>query len=146
MPKFAGYMKRVGDVDLLNDVYVLAGVAPIKSPGAARYVATKVPGMDVPDEYVQRMADAAKGIPKKDRRLAEQRDGKRESTSVSRSSSRYARFLAYQVCTSWPSNGKAPYLPSSKGQACCLARPASLDVVIQEPVGTEYSPVGNAGA
>ena len=66
--KFAEYMKRVGDLGLLDDVYILAGVGPIKSSGAARYMATKVPGMDVPDEYVQRMSDAIKGIPREDKK------------------------------------------------------------------------------
>jgi methylenetetrahydrofolate reductase (NADPH) len=68
VPKFAEYMKRVGDLGLLDDVYILAGVSPIKTAGAARYMATKVPGMDVPDECVQRMSDAVKGIPKEDRK------------------------------------------------------------------------------
>jgi len=66
--KFAEYMKRVGDLGLLDDVYVLAGVGPIRSAAAARYMATKVPGMDVPDEIVQRMSGAIKGIPREDRR------------------------------------------------------------------------------
>jgi 5,10-methylenetetrahydrofolate reductase len=65
--KFAEYMKRAGDLGLLDDVYILAGVGPIKSSGAARYMATNVPGMDVPDEIVQRMTDAIKGIPKEER-------------------------------------------------------------------------------
>jgi len=56
--KFKEYMKRVGDLGLLDDIYILAGVGPIKSVGAARYMANKVPGMDVPDEYIQRMRDA----------------------------------------------------------------------------------------
>jgi methylenetetrahydrofolate reductase (NADPH) len=68
VPKFAEYMKRAGDLSLLDDVYVLAGVSPIKTSGAARYMATKVPGMDVPDEYVQRMVGAIKGIPKEERK------------------------------------------------------------------------------
>jgi 5,10-methylenetetrahydrofolate reductase len=78
VPKFAEYMKRVGDLGLLDDVYILAGVSPIKTSGAARYMATKVPGMDVPDEYVQRMVDAIKGIPKEEtkaRRAAWQEEG-----------------------------------------------------------------------
>ena len=76
--KFAEYMKRAGDLGVLDDVYMLAGVGPIKSSGAARYMATKVPGMDVPDEIVQRMAGAIKGIPsedKKARRAAWQEEG-----------------------------------------------------------------------
>jgi methylenetetrahydrofolate reductase (NADPH) len=78
VPKFAEYMKRAGDLGILDDVFILAGVGPIKSSGAARYMATKVPGMDVPDEIVQRMSDAIKGIPsedKKARRAAWQEQG-----------------------------------------------------------------------
>jgi 5,10-methylenetetrahydrofolate reductase len=78
VPKFAEYVKRAGDLGLLDDVYILAGVGPIKSLGAARYMATKVPGMDVPDEIVQRMAGAVKGIPQEDkqgRRAAWQQEG-----------------------------------------------------------------------
>jgi methylenetetrahydrofolate reductase (NADPH) len=76
VPKFAEYMKRVGDLGLLDDVYILAGVGPIKSAGAARYMATKVPGMDVPDEVVQRMSDAGKGLEtRKARRAATQKVG-----------------------------------------------------------------------
>jgi methylenetetrahydrofolate reductase (NADPH) len=78
VPKFAEYMKRAGDLGLLDDVYVLAGVGPIKSSGAARYMASKVPGMDVPDEIVKRMSGAIKGIPKeqkRERRAAWQEEG-----------------------------------------------------------------------
>ena len=63
VPKFAEYMKVAGDLGLLDDVYILAGVGPIKSSGAARYMANNVPGMDVPDEIVARMSGAIKGIP-----------------------------------------------------------------------------------
>jgi methylenetetrahydrofolate reductase (NADPH) len=78
IPRFAEFMKRAGDMGLLDDVYILAGVAPIKSLGAARYMAANVPGMDVPDEYVQRMAAAVSGIPQKEkeaRRAAWEEEG-----------------------------------------------------------------------
>jgi 5,10-methylenetetrahydrofolate reductase len=78
VPKFAEYMKRAGDLGLLDDVYVLAGVGPIKSSGAARYMANNVPGMDVPDEIVARMSGAIKGIPSEEkaaRRAAWQEEG-----------------------------------------------------------------------
>ena len=55
VPKFAEYMKRVRDIGALDGAYLLAGVSPIKTLGAARYMATRVPGMDVPDEIVERM-------------------------------------------------------------------------------------------
>jgi methylenetetrahydrofolate reductase (NADPH) len=76
--RFAEFMKRAGDLGILDDVYVLAGVSPIKSSGAAWYMANKVPGLEVPEELVQRMKDAVKGIPKEEkaaRRKAQREEG-----------------------------------------------------------------------
>lgn len=64
--KFARWMAAVRERGLHKKVAILAGVGPIKSAGAARYMKTKVPGMDVPDEIVARMAGAAKGQAKKE--------------------------------------------------------------------------------
>jgi methylenetetrahydrofolate reductase (NADPH) len=58
--KFAEWMKGVRDRGLHEKVKILAGVAPIKSVGAAKYMKTKVPGMDVPDSVVARL----QGVPK----------------------------------------------------------------------------------
>jgi methylenetetrahydrofolate reductase (NADPH) len=58
--KFAEWMKMVRDRGLHEKVKILAGVAPIKSAGAARYMKTRVPGMDVPDAVVARL----QGVPK----------------------------------------------------------------------------------
>lgn len=55
VPKFGEYMKRARDIGALDGVYLLAGVSPIKTLGAARYMAARVPGMDVPDEIVERI-------------------------------------------------------------------------------------------
>ena len=58
--KFAEWMKMVRDRGLHERVKILAGVAPIKSVGAAKYMKTRVPGMDVPDSIVERL----QGVPK----------------------------------------------------------------------------------
>ena len=58
--KFKEWMKRVRDMGLDQKVRILAGVSPIKSIGAAKYMKTKIPGMDVPDEIIQRL----QGVPK----------------------------------------------------------------------------------
>ena len=60
--KFAEWMKGVRDRGLHQKVKILAGVAPVKSVGAARYMKTKVPGMDVPDEVIERL----RGVPKEE--------------------------------------------------------------------------------
>jgi len=68
IPRFKEYMQRAGDLGLLDDVYVLAGVTPLKSTGMAWYMANNVPGLDVPKEVVDRMKAAVSGIPKEDKK------------------------------------------------------------------------------
>lgn len=63
VPKFQEFMRRVVDLGAHEKTYILAGVAPIKSLGAAKYMATKVPGMEVDPEYITRMENATKGLP-----------------------------------------------------------------------------------
>jgi methylenetetrahydrofolate reductase (NADPH) len=63
VPKFEEYMRRVVDLGLHEETYILAGVAPIKSLGAARYMAAKVPGMEVDPEYIERMRRSTQGMP-----------------------------------------------------------------------------------
>ncbi len=58
--RFKTYMARVRDLGLHEKVYILAGVGPIKSAAAAKYMATKVAGMEVPDEIVNRMTSTPK--------------------------------------------------------------------------------------
>jgi len=58
--KFAEWMKGVRDRGLHERVKILAGVAPIKSVGAARYMKTRVPGMDVPDSVITRLQGVQK--------------------------------------------------------------------------------------
>jgi len=58
--RFRAYMARVRDLGLHEKVYILAGVGPIKSLGAARFMANKVAGMDVPEEIITRMANTPK--------------------------------------------------------------------------------------
>lgn len=62
VPRFQEFMKRVVDLGLHEKVYILAGVGPIKTAGAAKYMRDQVPGMDVPNEIVERMEAAGKGI------------------------------------------------------------------------------------
>ena len=60
LARFEEYMVRVRDLGLHERVHILAGVAPIKSAGAARFMAERVAGMDVPDAIVQRMTKTPK--------------------------------------------------------------------------------------
>jgi methylenetetrahydrofolate reductase (NADPH) len=68
MSRFREFMKRVVDMGLHEKVYILAGVGPLKSSGAAKYMRDQVPGMIVADEYVERMEGVIKGIPKEEKK------------------------------------------------------------------------------
>jgi len=60
LDRFEQFMTRARDMGLTEKVSILAGVTPLKSLGMARYMATKVAGMDVPEETINRMAAAPK--------------------------------------------------------------------------------------
>lgn len=57
--RFAEYMKRVVDLGVAEQVAILAGVAPLKSVGVAKYMKNRVAGMEVPDSVVKRMEGAS---------------------------------------------------------------------------------------
>jgi methylenetetrahydrofolate reductase (NADPH) len=56
VPRFKQYMRRVRDLGLHERVYILVGVGPLRSEKAAEYMRTKVPGVWIPDEIVNRLA------------------------------------------------------------------------------------------
>ena len=58
--KFEQWMEMVRDRGLHEKCAILAGVTPFKSVGMARYMKNQVPGMDVPDEMIERLG----GMPK----------------------------------------------------------------------------------
>jgi methylenetetrahydrofolate reductase (NADPH) len=60
LDRFEEWMKLVRDRGLHEKVYIMAGMTPMKSVGMARSMKNRVPGMDVPDEIVKRMADTPK--------------------------------------------------------------------------------------
>jgi len=60
MEKFKLWMKLIVDRGLHEKVYIMAGLTPMKSLGMAKYMKNRVPGMDVPDSVINRLA----GVPK----------------------------------------------------------------------------------
>ncbi|KAB2892307.1 MAG: methylenetetrahydrofolate reductase [Desulfobulbaceae bacterium] len=60
MEKFRKFIHLANEEGLTEKVFILAGVTPMKSVGMARYMKSKVPGMDVPDEIIDRL----KGVEK----------------------------------------------------------------------------------
>jgi methylenetetrahydrofolate reductase (NADPH) len=76
--RFAEFMEKVRELGLHEQVYILAGIGPLKSPGMARYMRDQVAGLDVPDAIVDRMTKATAGIDpedKKARRNAWRKEG-----------------------------------------------------------------------
>ena len=79
LERFAEFMEKVRELGLHEQTYILAGIGPLKSPGMAKYMRDQVPGLDVPDEFVDRMTNAAAGIDKEEkkaRREAWRKEGK----------------------------------------------------------------------
>ncbi|MFL7837814.1 MAG: methylenetetrahydrofolate reductase [Candidatus Promineifilaceae bacterium] len=55
VPRLQEYLNQVEDLGLLDKVYILVGVGPLRSERAAEYMRTKVPGVVIPDEVVERL-------------------------------------------------------------------------------------------
>jgi 5,10-methylenetetrahydrofolate reductase len=121
IPRFREFMKRVVDMGLHEKVYILAGIGPLKSAGAARYMRDKVPGMRVRDEYVERMEAAVAGIPKEDKK-ARKEAWEREGIRIAIEQIQEIREIpAWRVSTSWPLSGKRRCGPLWRAPASCPA-------------------------
>ncbi|MCK5291185.1 MAG: methylenetetrahydrofolate reductase [Thermoplasmata archaeon] len=59
VPRFEKWLNEANDRGLTEKVYILGGVIPLKSAGAAKYIKNKVAGMMVPDEVIDRMKNAS---------------------------------------------------------------------------------------
>jgi methylenetetrahydrofolate reductase (NADPH) len=53
--RFTEWLENLDKRNLLDKVYILAGVTPIKSAPAAHFMADEVPGVVIPAELIQRM-------------------------------------------------------------------------------------------
>ncbi|MBV7338658.1 methylenetetrahydrofolate reductase [Chloroflexi bacterium TSY] len=60
IPRMVEFMGRVRDMGLHEQVYILVGVGPLRSEKAAEFMRTKVPGVWIPDEIVERLAKTPK--------------------------------------------------------------------------------------
>jgi methylenetetrahydrofolate reductase (NADH) len=61
MDRMRKWVQQANDLGLTEKVYILAGVTPMKSVGMAKYMASKVPGMDVPEAIIKRLQGVEKG-------------------------------------------------------------------------------------
>jgi methylenetetrahydrofolate reductase (NADPH) len=60
VPRLREFMRQVDDLGLLDRVFILVGVGPLRSAKAAEWMRTHVPGVHITDDIVRRMAGAAK--------------------------------------------------------------------------------------
>ena len=60
MERFKEWMKQAREMGLTEKVHILGGVTPLKSARMAKYMATKVAGIKIPEAVIKRM----EGVPK----------------------------------------------------------------------------------
>jgi methylenetetrahydrofolate reductase (NADPH) len=60
VPRFRQFMARICDMGLDEKVFILVGVGPLRSEKAAEFMRTKVPGIVIPDEVVERLRKTPK--------------------------------------------------------------------------------------
>ena len=60
VPRFREFMQQVRDLGLHEKVFYLVGVGPLRSEKAAEFMRTKVPGVHIPDEIVERLRKTPK--------------------------------------------------------------------------------------
>lgn len=60
MDRFEKWMEGVCERGLDKQVYIMAGITPMRSVGMAKYMKRAVPGMDVPDELIERLQGVEK--------------------------------------------------------------------------------------
>ena len=66
VPKFKKWMEKVRALGLHKEIKILAGITPIKGVGMAKYMQNFVPGLEVPQEIVDRIAAKEKGAPQQE--------------------------------------------------------------------------------
>jgi methylenetetrahydrofolate reductase (NADPH) len=64
LERFRKWISLASDRGLTEKAYILGGVTPLKSASMARYMKTRVAGMDIPDDLIRRM----EGVPRERQR------------------------------------------------------------------------------
>jgi 5,10-methylenetetrahydrofolate reductase len=58
VPMFREYMKKVRDLGLDKECYILCGVGPLASAKTAKWIRANVPGIHIPDAIIERLEGA----------------------------------------------------------------------------------------
>ncbi len=64
------WLEQLDKRNILNKVFILIGLAPLKSFKAAHYLHTKVPGVNLPEEILKRMERAGESAPEEGVQIA----------------------------------------------------------------------------
>ena len=59
VPLLRLFMRQVEDLGLLDQIFILVGVGPLRSARTADWMRTHVPGLHIPDEIITRLAGAS---------------------------------------------------------------------------------------
>ena len=59
VPMLRAFMQQVEELGLLDKVFILVGVGPLRSAKAAEWIRTHVPGVHIPDAVIKRLVGAA---------------------------------------------------------------------------------------
>ena len=64
------WLEQLDKRDMLNKVYILIGIAPLKSYKIAQYLHNKVPGVTLPENIMNRMEKAGESAPEEGVQIA----------------------------------------------------------------------------
>lgn len=64
------WLEQLDKRDLLSKVYILIGIAPLKSLKVAQYLHTNIPGVSLPDKIMRRMEKAGESAPEEGVQIA----------------------------------------------------------------------------
>ena len=143
VPKFQEYMRRVVDLGLHEKTYVLGGVAPIRSLGGARYMATKVPGMEVDPDYIERMRNSTMGLPSLKEIKA--MDNPEEAKEARRLRKEAAETEGIKICVEVINACKETEGVSGVHIMAIEWEEAVDEIVKQAQIGPKYDPERQAG-
>lgn len=61
VPRLETFMTAVRDLGIHEQVFILVGVGPLRSAGAAEWIRTNIPGVVIPDPIIQRLKSVPTG-------------------------------------------------------------------------------------
>ena len=69
VPLLRAFMRRIEDLGLLDKVFILVGVGPLRAASTAEWMRKNVPGLHIPDAIIKRLAAAGANAAQEGRTL-----------------------------------------------------------------------------